>query len=81
MAHTYETVLAHFGEFAQIAGGTIIVNHEGKNVEVGSVDNASGLFALTEKGQALLEAPKAEAEPAKPAKGKAAKDILGAIDE
>lgn len=79
MAHTYESVLAHFGEFAQIVGGAIIVNHDGKNVEVGAVDNGSGLFSLTEKGQALLEAPKAE--PAKPAKAKAAKDILGNIEE
>lgn len=54
-SHTFESVCKHFGEKTQIVAGSIIVNVEGKNVEVGHMDNATGVFSLTANGQTLLE--------------------------
>lgn len=66
MSHTFESVVKHFGDKAQIVGGSIIVNVEGKNVEVGHMHNTTGVFTLTDKGQALLEDAPAKKAKAKP---------------
>ena len=67
MAHTFESVLDFFGDKAQRVGGAIVVNVDGKNVEVGVLDNTSGVFTLHAAGQALVEeghgAKKARAKP------------------
>lgn len=65
MSHTYESVLKFFGEKAQIVAGAIIVNEGGKNVEVGYLDNATGVFTVRPAGLTLLDSEKPQAQKGK----------------
>lgn len=77
MSHTLETVLEKLGDMAQLAGGSLVVNYQGKNVEVGAQDNSTGVFSLTEKGLEVLAELDAPAEKPKKQKTEAPKDLLG----
>ena len=55
MSHTFDSVVEFFGSDAQIVGGDIIVNVDGKNVEVGKTHLTDGVFSVTADGLLLLE--------------------------
>ena len=55
MSHTFDSVVEFFGSDAQIVGGDIIVNVDGKNVEVGKTRPTDGVFSVTADGLLLLE--------------------------
>jgi hypothetical protein len=60
MSHTYESVLKFFGDKAQRVGGCITVHADGKNVDVGRLDNSTGVFTIYPAGAVLLEADTAQ---------------------
>jgi ribosomal protein L12E/L44/L45/RPP1/RPP2 len=62
MAHTLESVLAFFGKEVEQVGGALVARVGGKNVEVGRIDNSTGVFSLTDVGATIVEAGKAPAK-------------------
>lgn len=85
MSYSYEDVLSHEG--MQLVGGVFIKRVGSKNVEVGAVDQNSGVLNLTADGVAIMDGTYGDdmvvlvedvAAPAAPAKAKGGKSAKSA---